>query len=228
MEARETLSILVKRYGQQHWQRDHQESEVRPVLDTLIATILSQATSNVNSSRAFKSLKNAFPDWGQAVKAGPAGIADAIRAGGLADAKGKRIHAILEELRATRGKYTLEHLRDMEDDEAKRVLCAFPGVGPKTAACVLMFGMGRAEFPVDTHVRRITTRLGWMPDGSSAEAVYDTLNAILPREVKYDLHVLMIVHGRAICNARTPTCEACPLRENCRYCLESVQRRGPG
>lgn len=185
------------------------------VLDCLIATILSQATSRVNSTRAFSALKATYATWEAAADAGAESVEDCIRCGGLAKAKAARIVEILRGLREEHGNCTLEHLRECTDDSVKRELCALPGVGPKTAACVLMFGMQRAEFPVDTHVRRITQKLGWVAKGVSAERTYDALNATVPNELKYDLHVLLIEHGRNVCKARAPNCAQCPLAEIC-------------
>eukprot|EP00171_Calliarthron_tuberculosum_P014929 IDg14929t1 len=177
--------------------------------------MLSQATSGSNSRRAFASLKKTFPRWEDALTAGASAIADAIRIGGLADAKAARIVSILKRLGEERGELSLEHLRDASDADVRTTLCALPGVGPKTAACVLMFCLGRADFPVDTHVRRFASRYGWATFGSSAEKVYDVLNDALPDDVKYELHVLLIEHGRAVCKARAPRCDDCVLRTGC-------------
>lgn len=214
--ARSTTKTLAQFYTYEQ-NVQHPQMEQRPLLDSLVATILSQATSNVNSSRAFNSMKKAFPDWNHAIKAGPSAIEESIRCGGLAQAKAVRIHQILCRLVEEHGKCSLEHLRTLPDDRVKSYLCSLPGVGPKTAACVLMFAMRRAEFPVDTHVRRIITRLGWLPQNFSAENVYKVMNSALPPEVKYDLHVLLIQHGRKTCGARNPKCSSCPLRDSCRY-----------
>lgn len=193
----------------------HPKTKPRPLVDSLIATILSQATSNVNSSRAFSNLKQAFPCWDDALAAGPSAVEDAIRCGGLAAQKAVVIIGVLLTLKKERGEASLEYLRDMPDGDVKKELCRFKGVGPKTAACVLMFGMKRAEFPVDTHVRRLAGRLGWMPLGASAEKTYEVLNGCVPDEIKYDLHVLLIEHGRKICKSQRPNCRECPLADIC-------------
>lgn len=109
----------------------------------------------------------------------------------------------------------MDYIRSMSDDDAKKELCSFKGVGPKTAACVLLFAMRRDEFPVDTHVKRITARLGWMPLASTADRTYEVLNKCLPDDIKYSLHVLLIEHGRKICKARAPDCGECPLSHLC-------------
>lgn len=109
----------------------------------------------------------------------------------------------------------MEYIRTMSDDDAKKELCSFKGVGPKTAACVLLFAMRRHEFPVDTHVKRITARLGWMPAASTPERAYEVLNKCLPDDIKYALHILLVEHGRKICKARAPQCTECPLSHLC-------------
>lgn len=215
-EAREVTEILRKHYNRPLSTAGHPKTKPRKsLLDSLIATILSQATTNINSSRAFQALKKGFPDWEQALAASPVEIEEHIRCGGLAQAKSKVIHAILKQLKEQRGECCLDYLRDMTDEEAKKEMCRFKGVGPKTASCVLMFGMQRYDFPVDTHVRRLAGRLGWMPPGSTPEKTYEVLNECLPGEIKYQLHVLLIEHGRKTCKARDTRCDQCPLVERC-------------
>lgn len=193
----------------------HPKTQPRPLLDSLIATVLSQATTNINSSRAFGSLKRAFPTWEVALAAGVPEIEDAIRSAGLARQKSRVIHGILEGVRKRKGSLSLQYLHELSDEEVKRELGGFKGVGPKTIACVLMFGMRRDEFPVDTHIRRIAGRLGWMPLSSSAESTYQVLNKAVPSGIKYDLHVALIQHGRSVCTSQKPKCDRCPLIEIC-------------
>ena len=187
----------------------------RPAVDELILTILSQATSDVNSGRAFASLKEAFPTW-DAVEAGPARrVAAAIRPGGIAEVKARRIKAILAEIRRREGRIDLRRLARLDDDQVVDYLCSLPGVGPKTAACVMAFSMGRDAFPVDTHVHRVTTRLGLVDRQMSAEAVHAELAPRVPPELRYDLHVALIAHGRTVCTARAPRCSDCVLLDLC-------------
>lgn len=189
----------------------------RPVLDGLIRTVLSQATSNSNSSRALRSLHSRFPSWEAVLNAGIPELATTIRSGGLADAKAAVIIGILQKLQTERGVLSLEHLRQEEDaSKIREELQAFHGVGPKTAACVVAFTLRRPDFPVDTHVRRVTTRLGWAPPKSSAERIYAALNAALPDDGKFGLHVLLIELGRKTCKPRAPRCAQCPLQSMCR------------
>jgi endonuclease-3 len=188
-----------------------------PIIDEMVATVLSQHTSDVNSERAFARLKAAFPDWEQ-VLAAPAGqVADAIRCGGIADAKARRIQRILAAIREREGRIDLGRLHDLDDAAVEEYLTSLPGVGPKTAACVLVFSMGRAAFPIDTHVHRVAARLGWIPRGLTAEAAHRVLGPAVPPGIRYDLHLALITHGRTVCKARRPRCEACVLRDQCGY-----------
>jgi len=177
--------------------------------------VLSQATSDTNSSRAFAELKLRFPDWDAVRRAPTAAIRSSIRRGGLARVKAARIRAILKQVHAERGETSLEHLRRASSDDIKQRLGRLPGVGPKTIACVLLFGLGRPDFPVDTHVHRVARRLGWVAPRSSAEATYRHLNVRVPEEWMHELHVLMVDHGRELCRARAPHCPECPLRRGC-------------
>lgn len=188
-----------------------------PVIDEVVATVLSQHTSDRNSERAFAQLKALFPAWEQ-VLAAPAGqVADAIRCGGIADQKARRIQQILAAIREREGRIDLSRLNDLADAAVEEYLTSLPGVGPKTAACVLVFSMGRDAFPVDTHVLRVATRLGWIPPRTTAEKAYRLLSAAIPPGLRYDLHLALIAHGRAVCKAQRPRCEACVLRDLCRY-----------
>jgi endonuclease-3 len=187
----------------------------RPVLDELVMTLLSQATSDVNSGRAFAGLKERFPTW-QEVLAAPVGeVADAIRPGGIADVKSRRIKQLLEEVRDREGRLDLQRLNGLSDSDAFDFLCSFHGVGPKTAACVLVFSMGRPAFPIDTHVHRVTKRLGLIPANSSADAAHAVLEPAVPPELRYEFHVQLIRHGREVCKARHPRCGDCVLLDLC-------------
>eukprot|EP00878_Enallax_costatus_P012709 GHUV01013273.1.p1 GENE.GHUV01013273.1~~GHUV01013273.1.p1 ORF type:complete len:208 (+),score=40.10 GHUV01013273.1:470-1093(+) len=158
--------------------------EPHTVLDSLVRTILSQNTTDVTSQRAFTSLKAAFPDWESVRTAAPGTVEEAIRVGGLADIKAARIKAILNSLLEQTGSLSLEHLRSLPCEQVKAELTQFKGVGPKTVACVLMFCMGRAEFPVDTHVWEISKQLGWVPGAATREQTYEQLNVRVPDDIK--------------------------------------------
>jgi endonuclease-3 len=178
-------------------------------------TVLSQHTSDVNTARAFASLKARFAGWEEVAGAPAAEVADAIRSGGLADQKAPRIQAILRELTQREGAIDLARLHDLDDDAVEDYLCSLPGVGPKTAACVLVFSMGRDAFPIDTHVHRVTKRLGWIAPNASARAAHEVLKRAVPADLRYELHVQLISHGRTICKARTPSCSDCVLFDLC-------------
>ena len=178
-------------------------------------TVLSQHTSDVNTARAFAGLKQRFPQWRDVVRAPASSVADAIRSGGLADQKAPRIQAILREVEGREGALSLARLEGLPDHEVEDYLCSLPGVGPKTAACVLVFSLGRAAFPIDTHVHRITKRLGWIPPNASADKTHELLKDAIPPELRYELHVQLIAHGRTICKARMPLCSGCALFDLC-------------
>jgi endonuclease III len=188
-----------------------------PVLDELVATVLSQHTSDTNSERAFAQLKDRFPTWEQVAEAPAGEVADAIRCGGIADQKARRIQQILAAIREREGRIDLDRLHDLDDATVQAYLESLPGVGPKTAACVLTFAMGRAAFPVDTHVHRIATRLGWLPPKTAADRAHRLLGPMVPADIRYDLHVAMISHGRTVCRAQRPRCGGCVLHDLCGY-----------
>lgn len=178
-------------------------------------TVLSQHTSDVNTARAFASLKERFPAWGDVAAAPGPAVADAIRPGGLAEQKAPRIQAILREIEAREGSIDLARLHRLDDEAVEEYLCSLPGVGPKTAACVLVFSMGRDAFPVDTHVHRVTKRLGWIAPNASAGAAHEVLKRSVPAERRYELHMQLIAHGRTVCKARVPLCSECVLFDLC-------------
>lgn len=184
-------------------------------LEELILTVLSQHTSDRNAERAFEALRDAFPTWEDVVRAKPGRVADVIRSGGLANTKAPRIQQILREIRERQGRYDLSTLRRRSDEEVRHYLTSLPGVGPKTAAVVMSFSLGRAAMPVDTHVHRVTGRLGLIPPKTSAEKAHRLLEDLVPSELRTSLHVGLIRLGREICKAGRPRCEECPLADLC-------------
>lgn len=186
-----------------------------PVIDQLIGTILSQHTSDANSSRAFDSLRRRFPSWEQVADAPVEEIADAIRSGGLAELKAPRIKRVPGTIEQQEGSLDLKRLDDMDDQAVADYLLSLHGVGPKTAACVLAFSMGRAAFPIDTHVHRILRRLGWIDEKASAEVAHQVVTPVVPPEIRYPLHVALIGHGRRICRAQRPRCTECVVIDLC-------------
>src|ERR671933_897046 len=201
---------LIAHYGQPAWERTYAP------LDELIGTILSQHTSDVNSQRAFEALKSAFSCWEAARDAPADQLTETIRSGGLAVLKAQRIQAVLRALTDDDGHVRLPDLRRMRRGRAVDLLTRLPGVGRKTAACVLLFGSHVPAIPVDTHVHRVSLRLGLVPPRTSPEATTDVLEAALAAREYYAFHVNMIRLGREICKAPRPRCEICPLRERCR------------
>lgn len=209
---REAERRLAAAYGERRWQ-----PREGSVLDGLVRTILSQNTSDVNSDRAFQSLKAAFPTWEEARTADLQSLAESIRCGGLAETKAARLQALLQAIHTDHGETNLEPLREWGNEEIRAYLGRFPGIGPKTLSCLLLFTLGRADFPVDTHVWRIARRLGWVPESFSREATYTALNALVPEDIKYSLHVLLVHHGRFCCRSQRPRCAACCLADQCAY-----------
>jgi endonuclease III len=207
--ARTVLNRLRKRYGELLPPRRSDP------LEELVLTVLSQHTSDVNAERAFESLRVAFPTWDEVARAPTSAIADAIRSGGLADTKAPRIRAILRQVAERRGAYDLSYLAGLPDEEARSELLSLPGVGPKTAAVVLSFSLERDAMPVDTHVHRVTGRLGLVPPTASAERADRILHDLVPEGLRTPLHVALIRLGREICKAPTPRCRICPLKDIC-------------
>jgi endonuclease III len=208
--VRTILHRLQKRFGELEPPR-----RTDP-LDELILTVLSQHTSDVNAERSFTQLRRSFPGgWEPVVNAPTTVVADAIRSGGLADSKAPRIQAILREIRDREGAFDLSGLRSMGDDDARAYLTSLPGVGPKTAAVVLSFALGRDTIPVDTHVHRVARRLGMVPPKASADRAHQLLHDLVPSGLRTPLHVALITLGRQICKAPTPRCRQCPLKDLC-------------
>jgi endonuclease-3 len=200
---------LMKRYGPLEPPR-----RADP-LDELILTVQSQHTSDLNAERAFAALRGAFPTWEDVVRAKPEHVADVIRSGGLANTKAVRIQQILREIHEREGRYDLSFLSRRSDDEVREYLMSLPGVGPKTAAVVMSFSLSRATIAVDTHVRRVSGRLGLIPQKTSADKAHRLLEDLVPPELRTSLHVGLIRLGREICKAGRPRCEECPLVDLC-------------
>lgn len=207
---------LERRYGARLWRRH------RPPIDELILTILSQHTSDLNSERAFADLVSRFPTWDAVLAAPTPQIAEAIRSGGLAAQKAPRIQAVLRSILDERGAFDIDFLANMPASDGRRWLEALPGVGPKTASCVLLFSFGLPAMPVDTHVHRVVRRLGLLSAGLTAEQTQDLLEARVGenRDRIYALHMNLIAHGRTVCVARRPKCGDCPLTRCCDYYIE--------
>ena len=185
----------------------------RPALDELVLTILSQNTSDVNCERAYARMRERFPRWQDVRDAPEADLVDALRPGGLAVQKAPRIQAVLRGLDGL----DLEWLATVPPAEAMDWLVALPGVGPKTASCVLLFSLGVPVMPVDTHIHRIAGRVGLIPAGTGAGAAHAILTEMTPPARMLEAHLLLITHGRTTCTARRPRCTECVLLDLCDY-----------
>lgn len=186
-----------------------------PPLDELVLTILSQNTNDVNRDRAYADLRRRFADWDEVADAPVGAIAHAIKKGGLAPTKAPRIKKVLRSIRSGGVPLDDRALRGLEDAALWEQLVDLPGVGPKTAACVLLFSLDRPFFPVDTHVHRVGVRLGLVPPRADPVVAQALLQRAVPDELVYDLHMLLIRHGRHVCVARRPICSECVLRDIC-------------
>ena len=193
----------------------------------LVDTILSQNTSAANSDAGFRQLRRRFPSWNQVADAPVGEVERHIRVSGLSNQKAPRIQAILRTIRAQRGRIDLQFLADLPDGEAYAYLRSFPGVGPKTAACTLLFAFNKALFPVDTHIHRIARRLGLVGPKATAERAHDELTPRIAPPDRYETHVLLIEHGRKTCRAINPRCDDCVLLERCPFGRQRVKAGEP-
>jgi len=201
--------VLEKEYGSKVWKKGDD------FLSQLIKTILSQNTTDANSQRAFQTLRERFPTWPQMHGASIHEVADAIWSGGLARIKARRIKDILAQICRKYPHCDLSFLSSWPTERIRLFLEGFTGVGEKTIACVLLFALNRPVMPVDTHVLRVSKRLGWIPLTAGAKRAHQLLQAMIPQNLVYPLHLNLIEHGRTICKARNPNCERCSLRSAC-------------
>lgn len=215
-KARAIDRLLAGQYGEPEW-----SPKLDPISE-LVLTILSQHTSDKNSGQAFDDLYAHFGgDWTAVMYAPTEEVAAAIRSAGLSNIKAPRIQAVLREIQIRTGGLDLGFLSTMPLDESRKWLTSLSGVGPKTAACVLMFSFGLPVMPVDTHVHRVSRRLGLIGAKVNAELAHDQLLALAPPERVYPFHINLIRHGRLICKAPVPRCALCPLKDLCEYYQEA-------
>ncbi len=200
---------LTQTYGEPEWRPHH------PPVDELVCTILSQATSDVNRDKGFNALKKRYLDWESVMNAPEDEVVQTIYSSGLANQKGPRIQAALRFIYQERGVIDLDFLNEMPLDVAQAWLTQIKGIGPKTAAIILLFSFGRPCFPVDTHVHRITRRLGLIDHKVTADKAHNILQNIGKAETFYPMHINLIRHGRDICRARRPQCDSCTLQQLC-------------
>jgi endonuclease III len=203
--------ILQGVYGDLAWQPS------RSGTDELVNCILSQSTTDLNRDRAYDALQAQYDSWQCVADAPEAEIINVIRPAGLANQKGPRIQKALQRIWAEQGAYNIDFLLDLPLDEARDWLVSLDGVGPKTAAIVLCFGFGLPAFPVDTHIHRVSKRLGFLPEKISADKAHPVMEAIVPPEAYYAFHIYLIRHGRDTCRARKPACDRCPLVDHCDF-----------
>lgn len=212
--AKKALKVhnkLIEAFGEPLWR------DPLPPVDELVSTILSQNTNDVNRDRAFDSLRAKFPTWELVRDADTDAVIEAVRVAGLANQKGPRIQQVLHDIAAERGSLDLSFLKDVPLEEARAWLTKFKGVGPKTAAIVLCFSLNRPAFPVDTHVYRVTGRIGLRPEKMTVEQAHPHLESVFPPETYYAAHLNIIRLGRELCAARKPNCPVCPVRKLCEY-----------
>ena len=190
----------------------------------LVGTILSQNTNDSNSSAGYKKLTRKLATWDAVADAPTGQVERCIRVSGLAKTKAPRIQAILREIRRRSGRVELGFLAEMDDDEAFRTLTAFKGVGPKTALCTLLLAMGRAVFPVDTHILRIARRLGVLDEKVPFAMAHEVLGPLIRPRDRYAMHVLLIAHGRGVCKAGRPLCGHCGILQPCPHGQRTMER----
>lgn len=211
---------LLEVYGEPKWTRLDGVSE-------LVSTILSQNTNDGNRDLAYARLRAQLPTW-EAVRDAPTeAVIDAIKPAGLANQKGPRIQAALRRITEERGGLNIDFLSKMPVGEARRWLLSINGIGPKTAAIVLLFCYDMPAFPVDTHVHRVTGRLGLRDAKMTADQTHDLMDEICPTGAQLTFHINLIRHGREMCHARKPECERCPLQGECVY-FQAVRAAAKG
>ena len=208
MRVESILKLLSAEYGEKRWRR-------QSPIEVLVQTILSQNTSDRNSGRAFEQLVASFASWEDMANASVDGISRSIKAGGLGKVKARYIKQALEVIWRRRDGFELDFLKQLPLDEARDWLRQLPGVGMKTASCVLLFSLGMPALPVDTHVLRVAKRLRLISCKASAEQAHKLLEHIIPCGDVYRFHVLLIEHGRKVCKAQRPHCNQCALWRLC-------------
>jgi endonuclease-3 len=208
-KVRKITDLLERRYG-----IPKLEKRVDP-LDVLIRTILSQNTNSQNQDRAYRRLKTRFPRWEDVFEAKRRAVIQAIRSGGLANQKARRICEILYWIKEQYGSLSLLPLRKMGSEEIKKAIGNLKGIGPKTVHCLLLFGMGRDAFPVDTHILRVGKHLGFIPQRMDAEKAHEWVEPFVPEGKSLSLHINLIRFGRSLCKAKNPQCHICFLTDEC-------------
>jgi len=226
----------VKRFERQWLRHDHLKSKVKKIalaleeryglpkrprqpdpLDILIQTILSQNTNDLNRDRAYQRLRRRFRKWEDVLHTKREKVISAIRSGGLARQKAQTIQEVLRWIQKRKKRLSLSFLREMDSEEIRELIGGIKGVGPKTVHCLLLFGLNREAFPVDTHILRVGKRMGFLPEGMNAEQAHLWMAPLIPKGKSLSLHLNLIRFGRSICRARVPQCQECFLAEECLY-----------
>ena len=211
IRAVKIYTTLLQAFGEPIWR------DPLPAIDELVSTILSQNTNDVNRDRGFHALRAKLPTWEAVRDADVEDVIAAIRPAGLANQKGPRIQQVLRAITAERGSLNLDFLADLPIEEARSWLTKFNGVGPKTAAIVLCFSLNMPAFPVDTHIYRLSGRIGLRPEKMTVEQAHPYLESVFPPETYYAAHLNLIRLGREVCHARKPNCPKCPIIKLCEY-----------
>ena len=217
-KIRQIVELLRKQYGTREWRLNPDP------LTVLVQTILSQNTSDTNAGRAFQNLLSCFNNWQIVADAEVPNIANCIKSGGLARIKAQRIKGVLNQIIRKRGQLELDFLSRLAPSDAEGWLLELPGVGLKTARCVLLFSLGMPVLPVDTHIWRVTKRLGLIDSEITLNEAHKILGNLVPPDEAYLFHVVVIEHGRRICRARNPDCSACILNGVCASYVQGVFR----
>lgn len=214
-EHRERLCLVNERlnqvFGYPEWRNP------LPAVDELVSTFLSQNTNDLNRDKAFDAIRARYANWDEVCEADPDEFMQVIRVAGLANQKGPNIQAALRRIREERGEIDLEWLKELPVEEAREWLLSFKGVGRKTTAIVLLFSLGMPAFPVDTHIYRVSGRIGLRPQKLDVDATHQYLEAAADPVQYYAMHLNLIRLGREICQARKPACARCPLVDICQY-----------
>lgn len=203
--------LLEQQYG------TPRRKERGDLLDVLVETILSQNTNDRNTDRAFQRLKERFPQWEDVLQAKMNSVVQAIKPGGLARQKAKRIRDILRRIKKRNETLSLDFLKRMDSEEIKEMMGSLKGIGPKTVHCLLLFGLGREAFPVDTHVLRVGKRLGFIPEKTNGDKAHPWMGPLVPAGKSLSLHINLIRFGRKVCKAIKPQCSGCFLSRECLY-----------
>ena len=214
------IKILESRYG------IPKKNGFREPLDETIFTILSQNTNDRNRDRAWTEIKKEYRGWTDVLDGGAERLKNTIRVAGLAEQKSRNIINILSELEQKYHALTLKFLSRYSNEDARKFLLSFRGIGEKTAACVMLFSLGKPAFPVDTHIFRVAKRLGLFPAKSTREKAHYLMEAIVPEKKYHSFHINLIKHGRMTCHPRSPECAICPVRKYCEFFNSRNSKKG--